>query len=273
MQVELLGNQSILIVGCYQIKIGIIIPARLDSTRLPNKVLRLFSGKPMIQHVWERAKLVNPNLDIVIATNSKLIKSTCETFSATTILTKQLHENGLSRIGEAAKFLDWDYFIVLQADEIFIKPSDLSKLAKAIEENQDYHFYNLVTNLTRISDLNDTNVVKCTMRANNTIINMFRINGFISPKKTQLKFTSKVCGVFALSKILLEELILQKSTIIQKNESIEQMKIIEMGHEIFGVRIKSNYDSINTHADAQRAVEIFKRDKTQRKYIRGLAEN
>lgn len=54
--------------------IGIVIPARLDSERLPDKVLKDFLGMPMIEHVWRRAQLTNPLLETVIATDSSEIK-------------------------------------------------------------------------------------------------------------------------------------------------------------------------------------------------------
>ena len=64
--------------GCYQIKIGIVIPARLESERLPRKVLKIFSGIPMIEHVWRRAQLTNPVIETVIATDNEEIKKICE---------------------------------------------------------------------------------------------------------------------------------------------------------------------------------------------------
>ena len=58
--------------------IGIVIPARLDSERLPGKVLKDFLGMPMIEHVWRRAQLTNPLLETVIATDSSEIKKIAE---------------------------------------------------------------------------------------------------------------------------------------------------------------------------------------------------
>ena len=60
--------------GYYQIKIGIVIPARLESERLPRKALKIFSGIPMIEHVWRRAQLTDPVIETVIATDSEEIK-------------------------------------------------------------------------------------------------------------------------------------------------------------------------------------------------------
>ena len=128
--------------GCYQIKIGIVIPARLESERLPRKVLKIFSGIPMIEHVWRRAQLANPVIETVIATDSEEIKKICENFGAKCYLTSKNHPNGLSRISEISSQLNWDFYIVLQADEILIDPEYLSNLYKKIQ----LLFYTIVGN-------------------------------------------------------------------------------------------------------------------------------
>ena len=137
-------------------KIGIIIPARLQSERLPNKVLRPFLGKVMIEHVWKRANLIQEKAEIVIATDSLEIKKVCETFGANVMLTSNNHQNGLSRTGEVAKILNWDFYIILQADEILIDPKNLELLIKTIKEKNSSPFYNLITNLKKISELDNS---------------------------------------------------------------------------------------------------------------------
>jgi 3-deoxy-manno-octulosonate cytidylyltransferase (CMP-KDO synthetase) len=182
-------------VGYCQIKIGIVIPARLESERLPRKVLKMFSGLPMIEHVWRRAQLTNPIIETVIATDSEEIKKVCENFGAKCYITSKNHPNGLSRISEISSLLNWDYYIVLQADEILIDPDYLSNLYRKIQLNLDQQFFNLVTKLQNNSELSDKNVVKCLIRTNETIINLFRISGLVSPIEKQLEMTRKICGI------------------------------------------------------------------------------
>ena len=118
--------------GYCQIKIGIVIPARLESERLPRKVLKMSSGLPMIEHVWRRAQLTNPVIETVIATDSEEIKKVCENFGAKCYITSKNHPNGLSRISEISSRLNWDFYIVLQADEILI---DIKLRLIAIRKN------------------------------------------------------------------------------------------------------------------------------------------
>ena len=248
-------------------KIGIVIPARLQSERLPNKVLRPFLGKVMIEHVWKRANLIQEKVEIVIAADSLEIKKICETFGANVMLTSNNHQNGLSRTGEVAKILNWDFYIILQADEILIDPKNLELLIKTIKEKKSSPFYNLITNLKRTSELNDRNVVKCLIRNDNSLINIFRLSGSIASEATQMAFTKKVCGLFAISHRCLYEIIDLPSQIIETNESIEQMKLIELNYQVHGVEVENNYPSVNTELEANEVLEILNQDRYQKSIL------
>jgi len=250
------------------LKIGIVIPARLESERLPNKVLLEFMGRSMIEHVWQRAQLVEPKIEIVIATDNELIKTKCDQFGAVTVLTKNSHLNGLSRVGEVSIDLNWDFYIVLQADEILIEPKNLKFLIDAIKSNLNFDFYNLITGMDNVSELNDTNTVKCIIRNNNSIINFTRKSSSVASKPTQLNFTKKVCGVYAISKRALGMVATSPATQIEMAESIEQMKIIEMGLDVLGVIVGTNYPSVNTKHDVLAVLEILESSKEQQAILR-----
>ena len=89
----------------------------------------------MIEHVWRRAQLTNPLLETVIATDSSEIKKIVEKFGANCILTSKDHKNGISRVGEIVNILNWDHYLVLQADEILIEPESLNLLARTTVSN------------------------------------------------------------------------------------------------------------------------------------------
>jgi 3-deoxy-manno-octulosonate cytidylyltransferase (CMP-KDO synthetase) len=249
------------------LKIGIVIPARLQSERLPNKVLRPFLGKVMIEHVWKRANLIEEKAEIVVATDSLEIKTVCETFGANVMLTSESHQNGLSRTGEIAKILNWDFYVILQADEILIDPRSLELLIKTIKEENSSPFYNLITNLKKASELSDRNVVKCLIRHDNSLINIFRMSGSIASEATQMIFTKKICGLFAISHKCLNEIIDLPAQIIETNESIEQMKLIELNYQVYGVEVKDNYPSVNTELEAKEVLEILSQDPYQRSIL------
>ena len=245
-------------------KIGIIIPARLESERLPNKVIKPFLGKPMIEHVWRRSQLVSPNVETVIATDNDEIAALCKTFNAKTLMTSSNHINGLSRVGEASKTLNWDFYIVLQADEILVEPENINKLIATVKASGKQEFYNLITNLTNYDELSDKNIVKCIVREDKSIINIFRKSGSVASEANQLSFTKKICGIFAISKEALDKIIKAPAQRIEVSESIEQMKTIELGIEILGVEINKSYPSVNTESEAVEVLKILETDEKQK---------
>lgn len=244
--------------------IGIVIPARLDSERLPGKVLKDFLGMPMIEHVWQRAQLTNPLLETVIATDSSEIKKIAEKFGANCILTSKNHKNGLSRVGEIINVLKWDHYLVLQADEILIEPESLNLLARTALSNSKFQFFNLITKLEKLGEIGDVNIVKCLTRQDNSIITMARKSNSVAPEFDQLEYTNKICGVFSCSSNLIKELASTNEQKIQKSESIEQMKAIELGYGIQGVPINRNYPSVNTSSEAMTVLSILQSDNTQK---------
>ena len=247
--------------------IGIVIPARLDSERLPGKVLKDFLGMPMIEHVWRRAQLTNPLLETVIATDSSEIKKIAEKFGANCVLTSKDHKNGLSRVGEIADVLKWDHYLVLQADEILIEPESLNLLARITLSNAKFQFFNLITKLEKLEEIGDVNIVKCITREDNSIITMARKSNSTAPELQQMEYTNKICGVYSCSKNLLNELVNTPGQRIERSESIEQMRVIEMGYNILGVHIKRSYPSVNTANEAKLALSILQTDTTQKRIL------
>lgn len=108
----------------------IIIPARLKSERLPNKMLADIGGKPMIQHTWERAKETDAK-DVYIATDSQEIMSAVKKFSPSVIFTNGAYNNGTERVCAVARKLNLSSthkIVNLQGDEPFISPEAIDDM-------------------------------------------------------------------------------------------------------------------------------------------------
>ena len=221
----------------------------------------------MIEHVWRRAQLTNPIIETVIATDSEEIKEVCENFGAKCYMTSKNHPNGLSRISEISSLLKWDFYIALQADEMLIDPECLNDLYKEIKKNPKEQFFNLTTDLNNELELTDQNIVKCVLRDDKTIMSMFRRSGLVSPEETQLKLIKKICGVFAISDNCLSIVSGAQPQKFEISESIEQMKIIELGINILAVYTKINYPSVNTPEEALLVKKILDIDSRQKQII------
>jgi 3-deoxy-manno-octulosonate cytidylyltransferase (CMP-KDO synthetase) len=117
----------------------IVIPARYASSRLPGKPLIDLAGKPMIQHVYERALAAGVS-EVVIATDDARIKLAAEAFGAEVVMTSLDHENGTERIAEVAIIKGWsdDVIIVnLQGDEPLIPRELIELTAKGLLDNPE----------------------------------------------------------------------------------------------------------------------------------------
>ncbi|MGB0503641.1 MAG: 3-deoxy-manno-octulosonate cytidylyltransferase [Thalassolituus sp.] len=140
----------------------IVIPARYASSRLPGKPLIDLAGKPMIQHVYERALEAEAD-GIVIATDDERIASVARAFGADVVMTSPDHENGTDRIAEVVAIKGWsdDTVVVnLQGDEPLIPRSLIEVTAKGLLENNDAGMSSVCTPITTAHDAFDPNVVK-----------------------------------------------------------------------------------------------------------------
>ena len=128
----------------------VIIPARLDSERLPEKPLKLIDKKPMIEWTYQAAK--NSIADeIIVATDSNRIKKVVEEFEGNAVLTSDQHQTGTDRIFEVANNLDLqdeDVVINVQGDEPFIDPVDINNIFNSFLDVEN----NLPSKLEHILD-------------------------------------------------------------------------------------------------------------------------
>jgi 3-deoxy-manno-octulosonate cytidylyltransferase (CMP-KDO synthetase) len=140
----------------------LVIPARYASTRLPGKPLRLLAGKPLIQHVHERA-LAAGFSSVLVATDDERIQAVCEGFGAQVAMTATTHETGSDRLAEVVQQQGWtdDTVVVnLQGDEPLTPVANLYQLAANMANNPQASIATLATPITEIDELFDPNVVK-----------------------------------------------------------------------------------------------------------------
>ena len=144
----------------------LVIPARYASTRLPGKPLRELAGKPMIQHVFERAQDAAKSVgfdSIVIATDDARIQSCCQEFGAEVCMTSPSHETGSDRLAEVVNLYGWsDETVVvnLQGDEPLTPITSLQQVTTNILNNPTASIATLATPLKTDKEYNDPNVVQ-----------------------------------------------------------------------------------------------------------------
>jgi 3-deoxy-manno-octulosonate cytidylyltransferase (CMP-KDO synthetase) len=117
-------------------KTAIVIPARYASSRLPGKPLLRQTGKYLIQHVVERARLARGVSAVVVATDDERIAAAVRSFGGTVAMTRPDHPSGTDRVAEVAKTLNADLIVNLQGDEPLIEPASLELLAEMLRTDR-----------------------------------------------------------------------------------------------------------------------------------------
>lgn len=145
----------------------VVIPARLGSTRLPRKVLRLIDGKPLVQYVWQAARASGAD-EVVIATDSVEVLEVCRGFGAEVRMTRAEHGSGTDRVHQVAVDSGWrdDAVIVnLQGDEPLMPPALIREVAGLLVQDPAADIASLCHPLTAAEDFTNPNVVKLVMDA------------------------------------------------------------------------------------------------------------
>ena len=140
----------------------VLIPARLASTRLPNKPLADIGGKPMVVRVAERAAEAGAAAVWVAADDRRTVQA-CEEHGVAALLTRQDHVSGSDRLAEACEQLGLggdDLVVNLQGDEPLIEPSLVASCARLLAERPDCAAATAAHAITELADFTNPNVVK-----------------------------------------------------------------------------------------------------------------
>jgi 3-deoxy-manno-octulosonate cytidylyltransferase (CMP-KDO synthetase) len=141
---------------------SVIIPARYASTRLPGKPLADIAGKPMLQHVWERARRSSASA-VIIATDDPRVQAAAEAWGAQVCMTRAEHVSGTDRLQEVVQscgLADEEVVVNVQGDEPLIPPAVIEQVAANLERHASAGVATLCTPITSPEALRDPNVVK-----------------------------------------------------------------------------------------------------------------
>lgn len=114
-----------------------MIPARLASTRLPRKVLRQIAGRPMLWHVWQRARQARSLAETVVATDAEEIMQACRDLGIPGVLTSADHPSGTDRVWEVAQTRPADVYVNIQGDEPLVTAAHVERLVEPFRMRSD----------------------------------------------------------------------------------------------------------------------------------------
>ena len=240
-------------------KVLCVIPARYASTRLPGKPLALIAGKPMIQHVYERACHAVMPQEVVVATDSKIVADAVKEFGGKVMMTSPDHPSGTDRLAEVAlSYPDIDVIVNVQGDEPMIPPEVIDRLAQAFADDQDLKMATLKT-LMGEEDYNNPNAVKVVTDQNGYALYFSRsLLPYPRNRKADFKVYKHV-GIYAYRRSFLLSYAAYEPTPLEQIEGLEQLRVLENGQRIKVLESKFQGIGIDTQEDLDAINALFTR--------------
>jgi 3-deoxy-manno-octulosonate cytidylyltransferase (CMP-KDO synthetase) len=235
-----------------RLRAAAVIPARWASARLPGKPLLDQTGKPLIQHVWERVSQAECLDEALIATDDARIREAVEAFGGRCVMTRDDHATGTDRVAEVAAGLDADVIINVQGDEPEIDPEDLDRLVRRLESSgEDIATLARPLRADESSLLEDPNAVKVVFANDGRALYFSRspIPHGDDPTGTWLHL-----GVYAFRRQALLEFAAAQPTELERRERLEQLRALDLGQSIGVVVTENDALGIDTADDYSRFV-------------------
>ena len=233
-----------------------ILPARLESSRLPRKALEEICGLPMIVHVFKRCLLSKKLDEVYVATDSFEIKEVVEKYDGKVIMTSSKHETGTDRIAEAALKLDAEIIVNIQGDEALVDPKYIDKVTNELIENPDINVGILVNSFSKKDSPSDIKVV---LNKNNDVMYLSRSDIPSGSRQNNPPMLKAYHIVPFRKKFLLEYAQMNRGS-LEKIEFNEYVRILENGERIRAVYVESDAVSVDTPEDLQSVREVMPHD-------------
>jgi len=234
-----------------------VIPARLGSTRLPNKVLLPIAGKPMIQHVWEQARKIRGLDSVLIACDDQKILDAVAKFGGKALLTRADHPNGTSRIEEAVEKTDAEIVVNIQGDQPLLDSSAIEALTDFLKKNAAVPMATLAVKSTDAGEYRNPNVVKLVRDESGKALYFSRSPlPYLRDSDATPEFWKHI-GVYGYRKDFLKKFVSWPSGRLEEIEKLEQLRVLERGYPIQVIETKQDFISVDTAEDLKQAERIL----------------
>lgn len=240
-----------------------MVPARLESRRLPEKALADIYGLPMVVHTCKRAAMATLLDEVYLATDSPKIKEVAESHDIKVIMTRSDHTCGSDRIAEAVKNLPCDIVINIQGDEPLVYPEHVDAIIQSLLDNPDIK---CALGYTRYQNKNSPSDIKAVLDLEGNILYCSR-NDIPSDVYTSVKTVNKLCFMVGFKKSFLLQYASWEPTPLEKVEFNEYLRILEHGVKIRAVPTDGAKISVDTTADLEKVNKLMELDELRTKYM------
>lgn len=233
-----------------------VIPARLGSTRLKEKPLQNICGKLLVQRVYEQALKAGKLDQVVIACDDLQIKKACEKFGAVVSLTGKNCRSGTDRVAEIARKTQGDVFLNIQGDEPLINPVTIDQVA-GIFCDKKTQMGTAAFALKNQSEALDDSVVKVIFDVNFNALYFSR--ALIPYQRNRVSDGTyyKHLGIYGYRREFLLKMARWPQTLLEKTESLEQLRVLENGYKIKVVITPFDSVSVDTPEDLKKVRKLI----------------
>lgn len=239
-----------------------IIPARYESNRFPGKPLATIAGKPMIQHVVERANAVGMLSRVVVATDDQRIADCVAAFGGEYVMTRKNHVSGSDRLAEAAEKIgisEHDIVVNIQGDQPLFPAEVVEQVAKPLLDDPALPMSTLIYKIVRKEEITDPNHVKTVFDRNNNALYFSRspIPFQRNPEEAPSPTYYKHLGFYAYRKGFLLTFVALPEGEWERFEKLEQLRALEYGYTIRVTLTEHDSIEVDTPEDLQRVEEFL----------------
>ena len=240
----------------------VVIPARHASSRFPGKPLAPIAGRPMIQHVYERAKQSQRASRAIVATDDARIRDAVESFHGDVIMTRSEHRTGTDRLAEVAVHVPADIYVNLQGDLPLISPEVIDAVVDAlVSAGDEVHVSTLCVPITTPEDIMNPNIVKVVSDFDGNALYFSRapIPWVRDAGQRVAARHFKHIGIYAFRRDALLDFPALPPGELERLEQLEQLRWMENGYRI-AVGEAAAYEGVEVDvpADVARAEELLR---------------
>ncbi|MBE0496524.1 MAG: 3-deoxy-manno-octulosonate cytidylyltransferase [Campylobacterales bacterium] len=235
----------------------ILIPARLQSTRFPQKILAPIHGIPMVIATAKRVQEVDR---VAIATDAPEVVALAKRHGFEAVLTCDTHQSGTDRINEAANALGLgaeEIILNVQGDEPFIEPENVAALFQKVRDlsHLPWAMASCFKAITP-EEATDPNLVKVVLNHADQALYFSRSPIPYDRDKTGVPYWGHL-GLYGFTRATLSAFCALPSAPLEHTEKLEQLRALYHGHAIHMVKVASQSFGIDTAEDLERALKLF----------------
>lgn len=232
-----------------------VIPARYASTRFPGKVLAEVGGKPLLQHVWERARALASVERVLIATDDERIARVARGFGAEAVQTWADHPSGTDRVAEVARSLDTELIVNLQGDEPGFDGKAVDELVGLLATTPGIPMGTLAHPIGEASELADPNAVKVVVDLAGNALYFSRAP--IPVRRDGAVGALRHIGIYGFRRGFLLQFAGWPPTPLEQAEGLEQLRALEHGVPIRVLVTPHPSVGVDTPADLERVRRLL----------------